>query len=34
VLSGDPALVDPRKYLGPARTAMTDAVRHVLTVLG
>jgi fructose-bisphosphate aldolase class II len=33
-LTRDPALVDPRKYLGPARTAMTDAVRHVLTVLG
>jgi fructose-bisphosphate aldolase class II len=29
----DPALVDPRKYLGPARAAMTDAVAHVLAVL-
>jgi fructose-bisphosphate aldolase class II len=34
VLAGDPAVVDPRKYLAPARTAMTDAVRRVLTVLG
>jgi len=29
----DPALVDPRKYLAPARAAMTDAVAHVLSVL-
>jgi fructose-bisphosphate aldolase class II len=29
----DPALVDPRKYLVPARAAMTDAVAHVLAVL-
>ena len=29
----DPALVDPRKYLAPARAAMTAVVAHVLTVL-
>jgi len=29
----DPALVDPRKYLTPARAAMADAVAHVLAVL-
>ena len=29
----DPELVDPRRYLAPARTAMTDAVAHVLAVL-
>lgn len=29
----DPALVDPRKYLVPARVAMTDTVAHVLAVL-
>src|SRR3954470_24386262 len=32
-LAADPALVDPRKFLQPARAAMTDAVAHVLTVL-
>ena len=32
-LSADPKLVDPRKYLAPARSAMTEAVRHVLGVL-
>jgi fructose-bisphosphate aldolase, class II len=32
-LDADPALVDPRKYLAPARDAMADAVRHVLAVL-
>lgn len=32
-LADDPTLVDPRKYLGPARGAMADAVAHVLTVL-
>jgi fructose-bisphosphate aldolase class II len=32
-LDADPALVDPRKYLAPARDAMTAAVQHVLTVL-
>jgi fructose-bisphosphate aldolase, class II len=32
-LGADPALVDPRKYLAPARDAMSAAVRHVLDVL-
>jgi fructose-bisphosphate aldolase class II len=32
-LAADPALVDPRKYLKPARAAMVEAVRHVLKVL-
>jgi fructose-bisphosphate aldolase class II len=32
-LAADPALVDPRKYLAPARDAMSAAVRHVLDVL-
>ncbi len=32
-LASDPALVDPRKYLAPARDAMAAAVHHVLTVL-
>lgn len=34
VLAGDPDLVDPRKYLEPARAAMSDTVGHVLSVLG
>jgi fructose-bisphosphate aldolase class II len=29
----DPDVVDPRKYLAPARDAMAAAVRHVLDVL-
>ena len=33
VLDADPKLVDPRKYLAPARDAMTDAVAHVLEVM-
>jgi len=32
-LEGDPDVVDPRRYLSAGRTAMRDAVRHVLTVL-
>ena len=32
-LDDDPELVDPRKYLGPARTAVTDAVAATLAVL-
>jgi fructose-bisphosphate aldolase, class II len=32
-LEGDPGTVDPRSYLSAARTAMRDAVRHLLTVL-
>jgi fructose-bisphosphate aldolase class II len=33
-LDDQPDLVDPRKYLGPARTAMADAVAATLAVLG
>ncbi|GHJ46369.1 fructose-bisphosphate aldolase [Catellatospora sp. TT07R-123] len=33
VLAVDPKLVDPRKYLAPARTAMAATVRHFLTLL-
>jgi fructose-bisphosphate aldolase, class II len=33
-LDADPALVDPRKFLAPARDAIAGAVRHILTVLG
>ncbi|MEV7965514.1 class II fructose-bisphosphate aldolase [Sphaerisporangium sp. NPDC088356] len=29
----EPSLVDPRKYLAPARTEMTAVVRHMLTIL-
>jgi fructose-bisphosphate aldolase, class II len=29
----EPSLVDPRKYLAPARTEMTNVVRHMLAVL-
>ena len=32
-LAANPALVDTRKYLGPARDAVADAVAHLLTVL-
>jgi fructose-bisphosphate aldolase class II len=32
-LEADPDLVDPRRYLGPARTAMRDAVMALLTAL-
>jgi fructose-bisphosphate aldolase class II len=32
-LAADPDLTDPRRYLGPARTAMRDAVRHLLETL-
>jgi fructose-bisphosphate aldolase class II len=34
VLAADPALVDPRKYLAPARTAMAETVRQLCLVLG
>jgi fructose-bisphosphate aldolase class II len=34
VLDGDPKLVDPRKYLKPAREAMVSAVAHFLSLLG
>jgi fructose-bisphosphate aldolase class II len=33
VLGGPQAPVDPRKYLRPAREAMIESVRHLLTVL-
>lgn len=33
-LDADPALVDPRTYLAPARDAIAAAVRHILTVIG
>lgn len=32
-LDGDVSLVDPRKYLGPARDAVSDEVARLLTVL-
>ena len=32
-LAADPDLTDPRRYLGPARTAMRDAVLHLLETL-
>ncbi len=32
-LDADAALVDPRKYIAPARDAMSDVVLHALTVL-
>lgn len=34
ILDAQPDLVDPRKYLKPARSAMADAVAHFLTLLG
>jgi fructose-bisphosphate aldolase, class II len=33
ILSGQPELVDPRKYLRPARSAMAGAVAHLLALL-
>ena len=33
-LADDPALVDPRDYLGAGRSAMTRAVRDLLVGLG
>jgi fructose-bisphosphate aldolase class II len=33
VLDGDPALVDPRKYLAPGREAMAEVVRHLCLVV-
>jgi len=33
VLASNPAMVDTRKYLGPARDAVADAVAHLLAVL-
>lgn len=34
VLAEDPRLVDPRRYLGPARTALAETVAAVLSVVG
>ena len=34
VLDEDPALVDPRRYLSPARAAMADTVGALLDQLG
>jgi fructose-bisphosphate aldolase class II len=34
VVAHDPALVDPRKYLGPGRSAMTEVVADLLRALG
>jgi fructose-bisphosphate aldolase class II len=34
ILDGQPELVDPRKYLKPARSAMAETVAHFLTLLG
>ncbi len=33
-LENDPALVDPRKYVGPARLAITHEVSRILKILG
>jgi fructose-bisphosphate aldolase class II len=33
VLDGDPALVDPRKYLAPARSQMSELVARMLSLL-
>ena len=33
-LSGDPKLVDPRKYIKPARTAVAAEIARLLTLLG
>jgi fructose-bisphosphate aldolase class II len=32
-LAATPALTDPRKYLGPARTEVTETVTTLLSVL-
>ncbi|MFI5531406.1 ketose-bisphosphate aldolase [Kitasatospora sp. NPDC051853] len=32
-LDGDPATTDPRRYLGPARSAMTETVAHLAGVV-
>ena len=32
-LDGDPAMVDPRKYLKPARSAMSNTVTELLLLL-
>ena len=33
-LAADPSVTDPRRYLAPARTAMCDAVVHLLDLVG
>jgi fructose-bisphosphate aldolase class II len=33
-LGADPSVTDPRRYLAPARTAMRDAVLHLLDLMG
>src|SRR5262249_5407050 len=33
-LAADPSVTDPRRYLAPARTAMRDAVLHLLDLMG
>jgi fructose-bisphosphate aldolase class II len=33
-LAADTSVVDPRKYLAPARDAMSAVVAHMLTVIG
>jgi fructose-bisphosphate aldolase class II len=33
-LAADPGLVDPRKYLAPARSAMAETVRHLCLIVG
>jgi fructose-bisphosphate aldolase class II len=33
-LAADPAVTDPRRYLAPGRTAMRDAVLHLLDLMG
>ncbi|HEY3528163.1 MAG TPA: class II fructose-bisphosphate aldolase [Nocardioides sp.] len=33
-LEADPSVTDPRRYLAPARTAMRDAVLHLLDLMG
>ena len=34
VFEKDPAVIDPRKYLGPGREAITKMVRHKMQILG
>jgi fructose/tagatose bisphosphate aldolase len=33
-LAADPSRTDPRRYLAPGRTAMREAVVHLLELLG
>jgi fructose-bisphosphate aldolase class II len=33
-LAADPSMTDPRRYLAPGRTAMQEAVVHLLELLG